>query len=236
METSEPLYVQLKETIIQDIKTGTLRPGDRLPSQREMCQMFHVSHMTIRRVIVELVNEGVIYAIPGKGLYVHEHKNYAETSMLGFTREMTARGFKTTSQILEKGLLYASTVIASALNITTGSELVFLKRLRFINGEPISLQHSYLVHRHCLGILDLIDENASLFSILQEVYRLPLVNITTTVEATLAHKNQANLLNLKLPAALLMIEQINGLDLKQPLEYTRLAYRGDKYVMQTKTG
>ncbi len=234
METNEPLYAQLKEKIILDLESGSIKPGDRLPSQRELCDQFDMSHMTVRRAINELIAEGVIYAIPGKGLYAAEQKHPAETSMVGFSGEMSARGYIVTSRILEKSLVLASTVIARALDIPAGSELAFLHRLRLIDGEPISLQYSFLVHRLCPGILDQIQDDSSLYEVLKNIYKVDLVNSSTTVEATLAQKSQAEMLGLPLPAALLVIEQINDKEPNQPFEYSRLAYRGDRYVMHSR--
>jgi DNA-binding GntR family transcriptional regulator len=233
MDTSTPLYARLKERIIRDVETGKVKPGDRLPSQRELCQQFKMSHMTVRRAIAELITEGVIRAIPGKGLYVTEQKYPAETSMIGFTGEMTARGYTVSSRILEKGLLPASTVIARALEIPVGSELAYLHRLRLVNNEPISLQYSYLVHSLCPGILELIHEDTSLYAVLKQVYKIELINSVTTVEATLANKTQADQLGLSIPVALLIVEQINYKDGRYSIEYSRLAYRGEKYVIQT---
>lgn len=228
------LYTQLKEHIIHDVESGKYAPGDQLPSQRELVQQFNMSHMTVRRAISELLTEGVIQAIPGKGLYVPEKKHLTETSMVGFTGEMSALGYHVSSRILEKSLIPASTIIARSLNIEVGSELAFLSRLRFINGEPISFQYSYLAHQFCPGVLDLIEEESSLYEVLLQVYKISLINTITTVEAVLAQASQCTLLNLREPAALLIIEQINTNESRQGIEYSRLAYRGDKYVMQTR--
>jgi GntR family transcriptional regulator len=62
-----PLYAQLKEQIIAAIARDDLAPGDQIPSQRALCEAYHMSHMTVRRAISELLHEGVIYAIPAKG-------------------------------------------------------------------------------------------------------------------------------------------------------------------------
>ena len=228
-----PLYARLKERIIQDVELGRVQPGDRLPSQRELCQQFQMSHMTVRRAIAELIAEGVIHAIPGKGLYITEQKHPAETTMIGFTGEMSARGYTVSSRILEKGLLPASTVIARTLEVPLGSELAYLHRLRLVNDQPISLQYSYLVHSLCPGILEHIHENTSLYAVLNQIYQINLINTLTTVEASLANKAQADLMGLSVPAALLIVEQINNKNGKVPIEYSRLAYRSDKYMIQT---
>ena len=56
-----PLYIQLKETIRDEIAGGRLKPGDQLPSHRELCETYQMSHMTVRRAITELSNE---YRVP----------------------------------------------------------------------------------------------------------------------------------------------------------------------------
>lgn len=234
MDSGEPLYAHLKECILRDIHTGALKPADKLPSQRELCEQFKMSHMTVRRAISELLNEGAIYAIPGKGIYVAEKKKPAETSMMGFTGEMAQRGYATSSRVIEKGLMPASSTVANALGISVGTELAYLYRLRFVKDEPISLARSYLVHNRCPGLLEHIQDDSSLYEILFRVYGLQLVNFSTTVEATLAQKVQARLLQLTQPTALLLIDQVNHNTAGEPVEYSRLAYRGDRYVMQTK--
>src|SRR5687767_117570 len=84
-----PLYAQLKEQIIAAIARGDLAPGDQILSQRVLGEKYRMSHMTVRRAINELLHEGVIYAIPGKGLYVTEQKQDAEPPLRGFTEDMT---------------------------------------------------------------------------------------------------------------------------------------------------
>jgi GntR family transcriptional regulator len=233
MNARLPLYAQLKESLIAAIGRGDLTPGDQIPSQRVLCERYGMSHMTVRRAINELISEGVIYAIPGKGLYVTEHKQDAETGpLIGFSEDMARRGMVASSQVLAAELVGASTVLASALGVEVGTPLVYLRRLRLADGEPMAIQGSYLLHALCAGLLEHDLAKRSLFDLLRSDYRLNLAAGTTAVEAALADEEQAQLLTLPLPAPLLIVEQLTYLDSGQAIEFVRTAYRADRYRLR----
>lgn len=232
MNAALPMYAQLKETIISSIVRGELKPGNQLPSQRSLCERYDMSHMTVRRALAELTSEGVIYAIPGKGIYVSAHKEYAESEpLIGFTEDMARRGMVASSRILDAQVIGTSTVLAKVLGVPVGTSLVFLRRLRLANGEPIALQTSYLPHALCPGLLQHDLAQGSLFAILRQVYGLRLTHGATTVEAALADEEDVELFGVTLPAALLVTEQITYLDNGVAIEFVRTTYRGDRYRM-----
>src|ERR1051325_97683 len=116
-----PLYAQLKEALIAAIQRGDLRPGDRLPSQTELRDQYKMSHMTVRRAVNELINEGVIYSIPGKGSYVAERKlPSASGPLVGFYEHMLRMEKLPSNRLLEAKLVSASTILANRLSIETG--------------------------------------------------------------------------------------------------------------------
>jgi len=227
-----PLYAQLKEQIIAAIACADLAPGDQIPSQRLLCEKYRMSHMTVRRAINELLHEGVIYAIPGKGLYVTELKQDAEPLLRGFTEDMTQRGMVASSTVLAAEVVGASTVLSSALGVPIGTALVYLRRLRLADGAPVAVQGSYLPQALCPGLLEHDLARGSLFDLLRNVYRLRLADGTTTVEAALADAEHAKLLGLRVPAPLLVVEQLNYLDSGQVIEFVRSAYRADRYRLR----
>ncbi|HJZ47512.1 MAG TPA: GntR family transcriptional regulator [Roseiflexaceae bacterium] len=227
-----PLYAQLKEEIIAAIARGELAAGDQIPSQRVLCERHGMSHMTVRRAISELLSEGVLYAIPGKGLYVTEPKQDAEPLLIGFSEDMARRGMAASSQVLAAEIVGASTVLASALGVTVGTPLVHLRRLRLADGEPMAIQSSYLPHALCPGLLAHDLGGGSLFALLRSEYHLHLADGTTVVEAALADAEQARLLGLRLPAPVLIIEQLTYLDSGRAIEFVRSAYRADRYRLR----
>jgi GntR family transcriptional regulator len=232
MNAKLPLYAQLKEQIIAVIARGDVAPGDQIPSQRSLCERYGMSHMTVRRAISELLNEGVLYAIPGKGLYVTERKQDTEPLLIGFSEDMARRGMIASSQVLAAEIVGASTVLASALGVAVGTPLVHLRRLRLADGAPMALQSSYLPHALCPGLLEQDLGSGSLFGLLRGHYRLRLADGTTVVEAALADAEQAKLLGLPLPAPLLIVEQLTYLDSGQAIEFVRSAYRADRYRLR----
>jgi GntR family transcriptional regulator len=237
MDTALPLFAQLKETIIGAIEQGDFGPGDQLPSQRELCHQYGMSHMTVRRAINELVNEGVIRAVPGKGLYVAEKTQFVDTNSLkGFEEQMAGLGVKATTKMLDFGIVNASKTIASTLGLEVGTPLVYISRLRLADGKPLSITDAYLPHLLCPGVLDQDLAENSLFVTLRTQYGLNLASSSSTVGAVLANKEQAALLNLALPAALLYREQVTYLDNDQAIELSRTFLRGDCHYIQMNEG
>jgi GntR family transcriptional regulator len=233
MNARLPLYAQLKESLIAAIGRGDLMPGDQIPSQRVLCERYGMSHMTVRRAISELLNEGVIYGIPGKGLYVTERKQDDESGpLIGFSEDMARRGMLASSQVLAAEIVGASTVLSNSLGVEVGTPLIYLRRLRLADGVPMALQGSYLPQALCPSLLEHDLARRSLFDLLRNEYRLNLADGRTTVEAALADEEQASLLGLSLPVPLLIVEQLTFLDSGQAIEFVRTAYRGDRYRLR----
>lgn len=71
-ESTVPLYRQLKEILKEAIRRGEFRPGDRLPTEMELCETFGVSRITVRQALNELANEGFLYRQQGSGTFVND--------------------------------------------------------------------------------------------------------------------------------------------------------------------
>ena len=69
-----PLHYQLKQILLEMIENELLKPGDSIPSERELCEAQDVSRMTVNKAILSLVNEGVLYREQGKGTFVAKPK------------------------------------------------------------------------------------------------------------------------------------------------------------------
>ena len=80
-ESPLPLYVQLKEIIKQQIAEGILKEGDSLPSERELCKIYNISHITVRQALVELTKEGFLFRVPGRGTFVKGKEEQKETQL-----------------------------------------------------------------------------------------------------------------------------------------------------------
>lgn len=228
-------YLDLKQSIAQAITNGEYAPHDQLPSQRTLGQQFGLSHMSVRRAINELIQEGLIYAVAGKGLYAAAPKVDVERDgMVSFSEDMRSRGMAASSRILRAEVVSAPTLLAQVLGVEIGAALVYLRRLRLANDEPMAVQDTYLPRALCPDLLEQIGQSPSLFALLRAVYHLRLARSSNAAEAVLSTDEEARLLGMTLPAALLITEQITYLDNGQPVEFVRSAYRGDRYRLTVK--
>lgn len=229
---AEHPYLRLKNDLLGEIDAGVYAPNDRLPSQRELGQRYGLSHMTVRRAINELVQEGVIYARQGQGIYVADSKQEAERGPLfSFTEDMALRGMRASSRVLEKSVVNASTMLASTLQVVVGQPLHCLRRLRLADGVPMAIQTAYLPSALCPGLLERDLDDASLYELLSSEYGLRIADSQSAAGAAMTSEEEAGLLGVTHPAALLVTEQITFLDTGAPIEFVRSLYRGDRYQL-----
>lgn len=232
-----PVYSQIMNSIIQSIESGEYQPGDQLPSQRDLCEQYHTSLMTMRRVLDELHRVGIIRTIPGKGIYVNQKALPSDYgSLQGFDVQMARLGMKPCTKTLEAKIITANTYLGQMLRIQPGSQVVYIHRLRYADGNPISLYKVYVPHSLVPGILEKGVAEKSLFSVLRDIYKLNLVGSHNTATAVLPDGDACRLLELHESVALLLREQITFLDTGDIIEYSRNYSRGDMYCVQYDEG
>jgi GntR family transcriptional regulator len=237
MIDGQRLHVRLKDGILAGIASGDYEPHAQLPSQRALCKQFSMSHMTVRRAINELVQEGIIYAIPGKGIFVSPPSPMVEyDSLQGFAAQLARFGMAPTTSILDAEIMPASTLMGQTLKLPANTPLVYLRRLRLADGRPHAINISYLPHHLCPGLLEEFRLSDSLFETLRYVYGLKLAGSITVVSGTLADEEMAALLELTRPAPLLVREQITYLDSGEPIEFSRTLTHGESNHLQFKEG
>jgi DNA-binding GntR family transcriptional regulator len=149
---------------------------------------------------------------------------------------MARLGLKPFSKTLEARIIPATTFLAQMLKIQPGSPVVYVYRLRYADGLPMSLYKVYLPHHLCLGILEKGLAEGSLFSILQNEYHLHLVGSRNTASAVLPDAEANKYFQLSEPIALLLREQITYLDTGEIIEYSRNLTPGDSFCVQYDEG
>lgn len=230
-DSSEPLYVQLENFLATQISRGELRPHQKLPSERELCQLFGISRMTVRQALGSLAKEGLVYTRPGKGVFVADPTRGFEVkiSLAGFSEDIRRSGAKPSSILLEARLLLATPELARALHISGQEEVVKVERLRLVNNVPLALHTAYLPHHLCPNILQYNLAVESLFHTLKKVYGLRLARAEQTVRAVLAGPRELELLGLSPPAPVLYAERTTYLDTGEVIEFSQAVYCGEWY-------
>lgn len=230
----QPLYMQLSEQLRADIHSRRLQPQQQLPSERELCARFQVSRMTVRQALIDLTREGLIYSRVGKGTFVSEPKIDQQLKTLtSFSQDMSARGSRTTSRVLEAKLIPAQDQVAQMLRIPVGTEIVILVRVRFADAIPLAIETVYLPHKYCPDLLLYDFSKESLYVVLEHQYHHRLVRAEQTIEAALANPRDAALLQLVPPVAVLVIERLTFTDQDILIEYVQSTYRSDRYKFRS---
>lgn len=227
-----PLYHQLYEILRGNIVNGQWQPGDMIPPESELIERYQVSRTTVRQVLDMLDSEGLIEREQGRGTFVaHPTVEQGLVRIVNFTEDMRMRGCEPSSKVLFSGLIPAPQDIAEKLHIEPGEELARLERLRLADGEPMGIEESYLVHRYCPGILQGDYVSNSLREALERNYDIRWTRAKQSIRATLAPRDLAELLGIKPRLALLFIERVSYSQEDVPVEFLRIYYRSDRYVL-----
>jgi GntR family transcriptional regulator len=229
-----PLYYQIKARLLDAIENGQLRPGDRVPSERELTTQFNVSRMTARQALTELENQGYLYRVQGKGTFVATPKlEQPLASLTSFTEDMRRRGLEPAARILAAEETVAGHKVARALNIAETAGVYRLERLRLAGGEPMALEISHVPAALTPGLLNEDSVEHSLYRVLTERYGIRLVRATQSLEATAANAYEAEMLHVREGTPVLLLERISRDAADRPVEYVRSLYRGDRYRFTT---
>lgn len=233
-DSSTPLYIQIKEHLQMQIRRGVYGAGDRLPSERELAQQFNVSRMTARQALQALAQDGFTYSRVGKGTYVSPPKfDQQLRALTSFSEEMLQRGIVPTSHVLKAALEPADPEVAGRLQISPGTELVVLSRVRLANGEPLALETAYLDHHLCPGILERHDfSRESLYEVLRREYGWRLVRANQIIEARLPLLHERQALKLGKQTPVLSILRVTFDHQNRPIECVSSVYRGDQYQLR----
>jgi GntR family transcriptional regulator len=228
----EPLYRRLMTDLLEQMASGTLQPGQKLASTRQLEKIYGVSSIVVRRALVELQRQGKVVSVPGKGTYVAQHTIDLTLQVpMGFAESMRRQGFHPSSIVLRAELVPAQGKVARMLAVPSGTEIAVLERVRLGDGIPMCVQTSFLLHSLCPEILKHDFRALSLYQVLREKYRIAFGWCTHHIRARRAEQREARLLELPASVALLCIDTCSYTTTEQVFEYGETAYRGDRYEL-----
>lgn len=225
-----PLYTQIREILRTRILDGTYQAHEQMPSESEMMKAFEVSRITVRQALSDLQKEGLIFKIHGKGTFVSKPKAFQDlTRLQGFGEAMSSMGYETFSQLISHKTLAAGKGVARKLKLKEHEKITEIRRLRYLNREPISLDVSYLPTE--IGERLIKEDLASrdIFLILENDYGYPLGHAELDIGAILADEITARLLKVEEGSPILHIERLAYTADRRPLDYEHLYYRGDAF-------
>jgi len=228
-QSPQTLHFQLEEIIRQGIENEVWKPDSSIPSENELSNIYGISRMTVRSVLNLLVQEGLIYKVPGKGTFVSKPKIVSNLlSQMGIKDQLEEMGYETLTKLVSIEKIMASSQITKALNLPCNVEVYVLKRIRYIKNEPFSIHISYIPVSLCpnLEVKDL--EGVQLCNILRNEYQFKIGRKVETLESTNATLEEAKMLSVKKLFPLLLLDSIVYTEDGLPIEFSKVLFRGDK--------
>lgn len=223
-------YAKLYDSLIQLLQQMKARGENCLPSERELCESYRVSRITVRRALADLEKDGYIFRIQGKGAFIGDEKFRQPLSALtSFTQDMQAQNQRSGAKILAMELLPAAGHVAEKLQVTAGETVVLLRRLRMLNDVPLAIENCYLPIKYGKAVLEFMTDNMSLYSLLQEKCGVIPVSADQYLEVGPLLLWEQALFGDKVPPYAMCTTR-QAFDAKgQVVEYVEGKYRADRY-------
>ncbi len=226
-----PLYEQVKAAVLDLILSASLKPGDQLPPESELCTRFGVSKGTIRQGILELVREGYLVRRQGVGTFVTPI-DFAKHQLNRFFRYAKDRSPLTllpTARLVSQRVVRPPAEVRDVLGLSATERVIALMRLRLVEEEPLILQTSYLPERLFRGLRGEEADRRLLYDVLGERFGLYIARADEYLGPGTAAAKEARLLGVPAGTPVLRIDRIAYTRADVPFEFRRSVGRGDRF-------
>lgn len=139
-----PLYVKFAQEVRQAVRDGDIKRGDFLPSERDFVLALGISRITVRKALELLAEQDIVVRGRGYGTYITHQLKYRLKHAMGFSQQVAAAGKKPGTLWVSKSRILCPSEIAEQLRLPVGCEIYWLKRVRDIDGQPVSVEESYV--------------------------------------------------------------------------------------------
>ena len=210
------------DAIQEYIDADGLKPGDALPSERKLSEMWQVSRGTVREAILHMCREGILCTVQGKGSFVAPEKEHIDMkNMISWSGSVRSQGKKPGSKVISRTIEKADRTVAGFLRIEEGEDVHVLTRIRKVDDCEIALETSHIPLTKCPGLDRFRFENASLYEILGIHYGIYMSHQDITVRLSKASKDEARYLNISSGAPVFVEKGIAYANDDEVVEYTK---------------
>lgn len=225
-DAATSLWSQVKSRLTSHIRDNGLAEHSKLPSESELCAKFSVSRTVVREAMAQLVNEGIIYRLQGKGAFVagrREQQDFVGTSV-GFSGELADQHKEVTRRILRQEIAKPTARMAKLMRLDASTNMVFIDRVQMVQSLPRMIVRWAMVESFVPGLQDLPMQNRSLYETIGRQYGVRLVMADRWVEAVTADPVDSELLNVPIGTPMLAIESVAENAAGQAIEYYTARY------------
>lgn len=175
IDHSVPRHQQIADHLRNDIAKKEFAPGDKLPSEKRLCDYFDVSRITVRQALKSLENEGLIFKKQGLGAFVSDDTNAQRLVQLtDFSEDMRRAGFSSSSKLIRFKRVDAEPDVNPILELPPDSPLIRIDRVRLGNGVPVAFDITWLPASYGQLLLDEDLRNKTIYEILEDTYSIPI--------------------------------------------------------------
>ncbi len=232
-----PYYYQIAQALREVIEDADVHPREgeiAFPSEAELCDIFQVTRGTVRHALEVLEREGLVYRKRGRGTFVARRRvEFDLTRLCSTTDDMRARGWVPAIRLLGIGEVRPRPHIRHALRLPLGSTVWEVHRLRLADGEPVSVQWSYLP-TELTPDLDQHDLAGSLYHLLKNDYGIELRTADQIIRTRAAAAENAKLLGISEGDPIFVITRTTYDQNDVAVEYLDSLWRGDRYDLQVR--
>jgi GntR family transcriptional regulator len=227
-----PKYYTVKARLVALL--GELGEGAALPAERDLAVEYGVSRATLRHAIAELVLEGRLRAMRGRGTFVTGPKLIQPLQLGSYTEAVRATGRRPGRRVVGVERLAAADELAGQLGIAPGAPIIHLERVLLVDDAPLGLESTYLPADRYPTLLDVFDPVESLYRCLRERLGVVFAAAEEQIETVLATPREALLLDTNPAVPMLLLHRVSYDPDGVPIERVRSLYRGDRMGFVTR--
>lgn len=229
MEYKVAKYFQIKQNIINEIKSGERKPGDKVDSESVLKKKYNVSTITVRKAFTDLINEGYLIGVQGVGTFVTKKPMIRGLTSISFSDELLQQGYEIDMHV-DKIEEVLNESIADILEIPQDQSIICVRRVRLANNEPIAYQSSYLDSRMLsFEQAKKIYENGSFYKTLGE-YKINPVWVNENYSIKQVNDNGiAKLMNIKKGTDAFFVKRIAFSESDKVIEFAETFFNKDWY-------
>lgn len=216
----EAIATDLKQRIVNE----NLQQGDKLPNLNELCRLYDVSKSTVVKALSQLEQQCIIYQVHGSGIFVRKPKRVGYLNIMenqGYT-QLTDK-LKITHRLLDLQVVKADEWVSHHLHCLVGEEVYLVKRLQFLEDQPLSIEETYY-RKSLVPYLNRAIVEDSIFKYLQEALNLTISFSDKFLKVDKLIEEEAELLELNVGDPVLHIEEIYYLSSGEPVNCSRLSF------------
>lgn len=229
--SEEPAYKRIQGVIRRRIESGQLKPGNIVPSERELARLHRVSLMTARHALTELARDGIVERRHGAGTFVAPPR-VQFNKLLGYSEQMASLGLTAHSRIVASNVVSREPEIAARLGLASTARIARLERVRLAQDEPVALEVSYWSEDEFPDLLRDTLDGVSLFFALERDCGVALAYADEEIDATDADQRMAELLRVGKGTPLLRMRQLIFSTTGKATVYVTGFYRSGRHTLR----